>query len=151
MYRPHFHSTRARVLALAIAAGTVATLTCSLSPTGTSSTGTGTAGLEATKNALVAQLTELAQGGGAAKPAATQPPAATASSAGSVTSGSTFTDDFAKDRGDWTVFDGVTLGDGQLLTGPFKDCADIDVTISPQCFSVCTKCGVLTEIGRAHV
>jgi hypothetical protein len=115
----------------------LAAITCSV---GGSTTGGD--GLQATNDALVAQLTQAA-GGPPTPAAATQQSGSTTSTSGSA--GTSFSDDFSQDQGFWFVFDGVTIGGNQMLVGPFKDCADIDVTIAPMCFSVCTRCGILTD------
>jgi hypothetical protein len=111
----------------------LAAITCSVG----GSTSSGGDDLQATNDALVAQLTQAA-GGPPAPVVATQ---GTSSPTGSTTtSGTSFSDDFSQDQGFWHVFDGVAISSNQLLVGPFKDCADIDVSIAPMC-SVCTRCG----------
>lgn len=126
-----------RAFMLVISLLVLAAITCSV---GGSTTGGD--GLQATNDALVAQLTQAA-GGPPTPAAATQQSGSTTSTSGSA--GTSFSDDFSQDQGFWFVFDGVTIGGNQMLVGPFKDCADIDVTIAPMCFSVCTRCGILTD------
>jgi len=129
---------RALLLVLSILA--LAAITCSVG--GTTSGGDD---LQATNDALVAQLTAAA-GGPSVPDAATQASGTTNGGTGTTAgAGSSFSDDFSQDQGFWHVFDGVTIGNNQMLVGPFKDCADIDVTIAPMCFAVCTRCGVLTD------
>ncbi len=125
-----------RAFMIVISVLALAAITCG----GVSTTGGDT--LQATNDALVAQLTAQA-GGQPLSAAATQEPSSSTGNTGAT--GSSFSDDFAQDQGFWSVFDGVAIGGNQLLVGPFKDCADIDVTIAPMCFSVCTRCGVLTD------
>jgi len=125
-----------RAFILVVSLLTLAAITCSV---GGSTTGDGS--LQATNDALVAQLT--AQAGGQPPPELTQAPVGTTGNTGAT--GSSFSDNFSQDQGFWSVFDGMTIGGNQMLVGPFKDCADIDVTIAPMCFSVCTRCGILTD------
>jgi hypothetical protein len=138
MFRsPRTHSgSRALLLVVSILA--LAAITCSVG----GSTSSGGSDLQATNNALVAQLTQSA-GGPSAPAGATQPSVSTDGNTSS--SGTSFSDDFSQDQGFWHIFDGVSISSNQLFVGPFKDCADIDVSIAPMCFSVCTRCGVLTD------
>ncbi|HLC35782.1 MAG TPA: hypothetical protein VJJ70_12410 [Anaerolineales bacterium] len=137
MFRSLRTPSGSRAFILVISLLALAAITCSV---GGSTTGDDS--LQATNDALVAQITAQA-GGEPLLPASTQEPGATPGNTGA--SGSSFSDNFSKDQGFWSVFDGVAISGNQLLVGPFKDCADIDVTIAPMCFSVCTHCGILTD------
>lgn len=141
MFRSPRTLSGSRALLLVVSILALAAVTCSVG----GSTSSGGNDLQATNDALVAQLTQAA-GGPAAPSGSTQESGSTSgTTSGSTASGSSFRDDFSQDQGFWNLFDGVTIANNQLLVGPFKDCADIDVSIAPMCFSVCKTCGVLTD------